>query len=140
MTCLASGIILFRRHGPAVQLLLLRNRDGGHWGFAKGRRAPEDLHEVHNAQREVAEETGYTALSLHSGFRIELVYHARSPDGERYEKRVTYFLAEAPPGEPTLSDEHDRAQWAGLEQARTMLRHEQLRALARAAFDVIGAA
>ena len=140
MTCLASGIILYRQQGRSLQLLLLRNRDGGHWGFAKGRRAPEDQHEVHNALREVGEETGYTALRLHPGFRMELSYQARSPGGERYDKRVVYFLAEAPPGEPTLSDEHDRAQWAGIEQAQVMLRHEQLRALARAAVDAIGAA
>jgi len=136
MTCLASGIILYRREGGAVRLLLLRNRDGGHWGFAKGRRAPEDAHEVHTALREVQEETGFTAIGLHPGFRRELEYQARSPGGEPYAKRVVYFLAEAPPGEPTLSSEHDRATWATAEEADSLLRHEQLRRLARAACDV----
>lgn len=139
MTCLASGIIIYRRQGRGVELLLLRNRDGGHWGFAKGRRDPGDAHEVHNALREVAEETGYTAMSLHPAFRRELEYVARSPEGERYAKRVVYFLAEAPAGEPALSDEHDQAQWAPRERVEALLRHEQLRALALAAFDVLGA-
>ena len=133
MTCLASGIILYRRDGRAIRLLLLRNRDGGHWGFAKGRRVPGDAHEVGTALREVAEETGYTAMRLHPAFRRELEYQARGPDGEGYDKRVVYFLAEAPPGEPALSEEHDRARWATADEAHTLLRHEQLRALAQAA-------
>jgi len=133
MTCLASGIILYRRDGRSLRLLLLRNRDGGHWGFAKGRRTPADAHEVQTALREVAEETGYTEMRLHPAFRRELDYQARSPGGESYDKRVVYFLAEAPPGEPTLSEEHDRALWATADEAQTLLRHEQLRALAQAA-------
>ena len=135
MTSLAAGIILYRRDGRAIRLLLLRNRDGAHWGFAKGRRAAEDAHEVHTALREVQEETGYTALRLHPGFRRQLEYEARSPGGEPYAKRVVYFLAEAPPGEPALSGEHDRALWATAEEADSLLRHEQLRELARAACD-----
>jgi len=139
MTCLASGIILYRRDGGAVRLLLLRNRDGGHWGFAKGRRTPDDAHEVHTALREVQEETGYVALSLHPGFRRELEYQARGPGGEPYAKRVVYFLAEAPPDEPALSSEHDRATWVTADEAEPLLRHEQLRRLARAACDAAAA-
>jgi len=133
MTTLASGIILFRREGAAAQLLLLRNRRSGHWGFPKGRRDASDEHEVHTALRE---ETGYGAVALHPAFRVELSYLVRSATAP-YPKRVSYFLAEAPAGEPALSEEHDRATWAAPEQAEALLAHAQMRDLARAAFAVV---
>jgi 8-oxo-dGTP pyrophosphatase MutT (NUDIX family) len=136
MTTLASGIILFRREGAAAPLLLLRNRRSGHWGFPKGRRDASDEHEVHTALRELREETGYAAVALHPAFRVELTYLVRSASAP-YPKRVSYFLAEAPAGEPALSEEHDRATWAAPEQAEALLAHALLRDLARAAFAVV---
>ena len=133
MTTLASGIILYRRAGRDVRLLLLRNRDTGHWGFPKGRRDAGDEHEVHTALRELQEETGYDTVALHPGFRVELSYLVRQPAAP-YAKRVTYFLAEAPTHEPALSAEHDGLHWASPQDAEAMLLHGQLRDLARAAF------
>jgi 8-oxo-dGTP pyrophosphatase MutT (NUDIX family) len=132
MTTLASGIILYRREGGSARLLLLRSRDNGHWGFPKGRRDDGDAHEVDTALRELAEETGYGAVALHPGFRAELSYVANDPVAP-YPKRVTYFLAEAPPAEPRLSAEHDEARWASAEEAERLLRHAPLRELARTA-------
>jgi tRNA nucleotidyltransferase (CCA-adding enzyme) len=139
MTCLASGIILYRRSGSGVRLLLLRNRDDGHWGFAKGRRAPGDAHEIMTARREVEEETGYRDLAIDPVFRSELSYRAAQPDGGTRPKRVSYFLAEAPAHEPALSEEHDEVLWADLAELDHHLRHDQLRRLARAALDAAGA-
>lgn len=136
MTTLASGIILFRREGAAARLLLLRNRDSGHWGFPKGRRDPSDAHEVHTALRELREETGYDAVVLHPGFRVELSYLVRTAPAP-YSKRVTYFLAEAPAREPDLSAEHDRAAWATPAEVEMLLAHMQMKDLARAAFAVV---
>jgi 8-oxo-dGTP pyrophosphatase MutT (NUDIX family) len=137
MTTLASGIILYRRV-PGARILLLRSRDTGHWGFAKGRRDASDAHEVHTALREVQEETGYTGLVLHRDFRAELSYLVRDPRNP-YPKRVTYFLAEAPVHEPVLSHEHDEHAWAAAEEADQLLSHGQMRDLARAAFAALAA-
>lgn len=139
MTTLASGIILYRRAGPQTQILLLRNRRTGNWGFAKGRRDATDTHEVDTARREVLEETGYADLALHPGFRVELSYVVRDASNP-YPKRVVYFLAEAPAHEPTLSEEHDRAAWAGPDEALRLLVHGQMQDLARAAFAALPAA
>jgi len=133
MTTLASGIILYRREGPDARLLLLRNRDTGHWGFPKGRRDEGDRHEVHTALRELLEETGYDGVALHPAFRVELAYVVRDPRNP-HPKRVTYFLAEAPAREPTLSEEHDRALWASPDETEELLLYEQLKDLARTAF------
>ena len=138
MTTLASGIILYRREGTAVRLLLLRNRDTGHWGFPKGRRDAADAHEVHTALREVHEETGYETVSLDPAFRVELSYLVRGD--QPYAKRVTYFLAEAPAREPALSEEHDRLHWAAADEIDQLLQHGQLRDLARTALAAAGAA
>ena len=138
MTTLASGIILYRREGTAVRLLLLRNRDTGNWGFPKGRRDAADAHEVHTALREVHEETGYETVSLDPAFRVELSYLVRSEPP--HPKRVTYFLAEAPAREPALSEEHDRLHWAAADEIDQLLQHGQLRDLARTALAAAGAA
>ena len=136
VTVLASGILLYRRAPDGPRLLLLRNRDAGHWGFAKGRRDAEDTHEVSCALREVGEETGYTGLSLHAGFRAELEYLVRN-DGEPYPKRVVYFLAEAPGREPVLSEEHEDHRWADPREADELLNFGQLRDLAQSAFAAL---
>ncbi len=137
MTTLASGIILYRRADGAVRLLLLRNRDNRHWGFAKGRRDRTDEHEVATALREVAEETGFRELNLDAGFRRELDYTVRPRGSPAYAKRVVYFLAEAPAGEPALSSEHDGALWADAGEVEAHLSYGQLRDLARAAFEAL---
>jgi 8-oxo-dGTP pyrophosphatase MutT (NUDIX family) len=147
MTTLASGIILYRldasrldagapRDG-SVRLLLLRNADNGHWGFAKGRRDREDAHEVATALREVREETGYDGLLLHPGFRHVLEYTVRQGGGGTYAKRVVYFLAQAPAHEPLLSREHDVAAWADGREVERRLSYGQLRDLGRAVFTLL---
>ena len=136
MTVLASGILLYRRAPDGPRLLLLRNRDAGHWGFAKGRRDPADTHEVSCALREVGEETGYTEVALHPGFRAELEYLVRN-DGEPYPKRVVYFLAEAPDAEPVLSEEHEEHRWADAREAAELLNFGQLQDLAAHAFAAL---
>jgi 8-oxo-dGTP diphosphatase len=133
MTCLASGIVLYRHDASGPHLLVLRNRVHGQWGFAKGRRAPQDEHEVHTALREVAEETGFTGLRLHHEFRMEIAYTVAAPDGTAGSKRVAYFLAEAPPGEPVLSREHDELRWISPSEIAGHLRHAALRQVADAA-------
>ncbi|MHC5209109.1 MAG: NUDIX domain-containing protein [Planctomycetota bacterium] len=136
MTCLASGIVLYRHAPEGTRQLVLRNRLRGQWGFAKGRRSTRDEHEVHTAVREVAEETGFTGLALHPGFRREIEYHVAEADGVRRPKRVVYFLAEAPPHDPVLSPEHDALRWIGASEIAEHLEHEALHGIADAALDV----
>lgn len=137
MTVLATGIILYRHPSSGPLLLLLRNRDNGHWGFPKGRRDTDDAHEVATAQRELREETGYGPLELDPGYRQEVDYvvHGTADAGRR--KRVVYFLACAPDTPPTLSAEHADYTWADPEQADQLLRYGQLRDLACSAFEAI---
>jgi len=157
MTTLASGIILYRldpdsersrepqpgesgtpaRGSSPARLLLLRNAQNGHWGFAKGRRDQADAHEVATALREVREETGYDSLTLHHGFRQVLEYTVRMHGGTPYSKRVVYFLAQAPAREPQLSREHDALLWADEAEVERRLSYGQLRDLGRTVFALL---
>lgn len=139
MTVLASGIILYRAGTPRQEptLLLLHNGATGHWGFPKGRRDDSDAHEVATALREVQEETGYADLTLHPAFRCSIEYVVRGSDDEGRSKRVVYFLAEAPPGDPQLSVEHDAFRWADARELAELLAFAQLRDLAHHALASI---
>ncbi len=139
MTCLACGIVLYRRDDGAVRLLLLRNAETGLWGFAKGRREPDDAHEIATALREVREETGFEVAALHGGFRHVIEYAVRDDDGESYPKRVTYFLAEAPRQAPRLSDEHSAAAWVDGDEALARVQFGTLKDLVRAALTALDA-
>ena len=137
MTVIASGVLLYRRTPDGPRLLLLRNRDSAHWGLPKGRRDPEDRHEIDNALREVGEETGWSDIQLHPGFREVVEYVVAGTEDRGKSKRVTYFLAAAPDGEPTLSPEHSEYLWAGRDELRPYLKYEQLVALARHALALL---
>ncbi len=136
MTVLASGIILYRPPTASgdPRLLLLRNADNGHWGFPKGRRDPADAHELVTAFREVHEETGYAALSLHPNFRRCIEYRVQGTEDNGRLKRVSYFLACAPQAEPLLSPEHSELTWAGRHELYELLTYGQVRDLA---FDAL---
>ncbi|GJM21056.1 MAG: hypothetical protein DHS20C15_09710 [Planctomycetota bacterium] len=133
MTVLAAGIVLHRPGPDGPQLLLLRNRDNGHWGLPKGRRDEGDAHEIATAQREVLEETGWDGLRLHRAFRVQQEYVVRGSSDDGRLKRVVYFLAAAPGERPTLSEEHESWCWAGAEELEELLAYEKLREVARAA-------
>lgn len=132
MTVLASGILLYRPPSAVddPRLLLLRNRDNGQWGFPKGRRDPEDAHEIITAVREVHEETSYNGLELHPTFRrcIQYVVEGTEDNGRR--KRVVYFLARAPEHDPVISLEHSEFVWADRQLLYDRLAYGQLRDLA----------
>ncbi len=132
MTVLASGIILYRPPTPREdpRLLLLRNADNGNWGFPKGRRDPDDAHELVTAFREVREETGYDELDLHPLFRRTIEYRVEGTEDDGRWKRVVYFLACAPAPEPVLSPEHAEHLWADRAALYDLLAFGQLRDLA----------
>lgn len=139
MTVLAAGVVLHRRGPRGPRLLLLRNRDNGHWGLPKGRRDPTDPHEIANALREVEEETGWQLPGLHPSFRYEHAYLVRGTADDGRRKRVVYFLAGAPEETPQLSEEHESFRWAAAEELEELLAYEQLRAVARSALSLLAA-
>ena len=71
----SCGALVYRRNREQIELLLIKNRYGGHWSFPKGHVEGRET-EVQTALREVKEETGLD-ISLQSGFRHAVEYFPR---------------------------------------------------------------
>ncbi len=121
MTALAVSLIdlyVLRERGPSLEVLLLRRAPGG--------RCPGSWEAVHGhieagerpaeaAQRELGEETGFTALRLYNLSRVELFYQ----HGADTVAVVPVFVAFVADGiDPVLSAEHDAAAWLSPTEAR----------------------
>jgi len=132
----SAGILLFRRAGEAVEVLLVHpggpfwaKKDLGAWSIPKG--VVEDGEELQAcALRELEEELG-VPFSLEPGDLIELgsirqkagkVVHcwAAEADFDPTELRSNTFSVEWPPrsGSQREFPEVDRAEWFGLDEAR----------------------
>ena len=68
----SCGVIVYRRNQEHIDLLLVKNRYGGHWSFPKGHVEGNET-EVQTALREVREKTGLE-VRLQSGFRQMVEY------------------------------------------------------------------
>lgn len=85
----SCGVIVYRKHEQQVDLLLIKNRYGGHWSFPKGHVEGAETEEQ-TALREVKEETGLE-VDLQAGFRQTVEYFPKP----NVRKQVVYFLGEA---------------------------------------------
>jgi 8-oxo-dGTP pyrophosphatase MutT (NUDIX family) len=113
--------------GAPPQLLLFRRPParGSIWVPVSGKVEPTDADFVAAVRREVAEETGARELRR----VIELDWHVpfRVDNGETW--RLHAYAVEIDPGfVPTLSSEHDAAEWVRPDEARRRLHYEDNRA------------
>ena len=132
----AAGIVVAVARRGKAELLLLRNRLRGEWGFPKGHLEPgEDLAAA--AARELAEETGIRRFELVAGFSFTSRYRLPSGKHRGLQKEVTYFLATVDGRRARLSDEHDDLRWAAAAEAEELLPFGDLRTLARDAFRAL---
>ncbi|HMQ20950.1 MAG TPA: NUDIX domain-containing protein [Planctomycetota bacterium] len=132
----AAGVIL--AHWPddaaAPRYLLLENARHHSWGFPKGHLEPGETL-VEGATREVAEETGGLEWEVVEGFTEVSRYviprdrapHPVHGDEAGRTKEVHYLLGLVAEARASLSDEHARATWLGLEAALELLQHEENR-------------
>ncbi|MEP6690347.1 MAG: NUDIX domain-containing protein [Gemmatimonadaceae bacterium] len=111
-------VYVLRRRGSAWQLLLLQRASGtrstGAWevvhGHVDGDERPEEA-----ALRELAEETGLPAERLYSVIVQPFYLHAL---GTGTITLAAVFAAVVAPGaQPTLSAEHQRAEWLAFDPA-----------------------
>ena len=115
----SAGMVLLRRGDAGWRCLLLRCYRN--WDFPKGL-VEEGEEPWAAAVREVAEETGLTALSFPYG------EDCRDTEPYAHGKIARYYLAEAPSGEVHLPvsaelgrPEHHEFRWANWEEARGLL-------------------
>ncbi|MFW6060028.1 MAG: bis(5'-nucleosyl)-tetraphosphatase [Phycisphaeraceae bacterium] len=112
------GIIPVRFVDGERWYLLVRH-GAGHWGFPKGHAEPGES-PVEAATRELAEETGLTALRVLDEPVLEERYIFTKRGGRRVSKRVTYFVgratgsAEVTPQPGEIAD----CRWLPVDEAR----------------------
>jgi predicted NUDIX family NTP pyrophosphohydrolase len=142
----SAGVLLFRRKGPQIEVLLAhpggpfwKNKDDGAWSIPKGEYG-EDEDPLTAAKREFAEETG---LKL-SGDFIPLgeirqpggkVVRAWAVEGDFDPAKLhsNTFTMPWPPGSENLQEfpEVDRVEWFSLDAARRKILKGQAELLER---------
>jgi predicted NUDIX family NTP pyrophosphohydrolase len=151
----SAGILMYRRTGPELQVLLVHpggpfwaKKDLGAWSIPKGEFG-EDEEPLAAAKREFREELGAEPAALADGAflelgtlvqpsRKEIIAWAVEGDFAIAELKSNTFEMEWPPksGRKKQFPEVDRAAWFGLEDARARILRGQAefieRLLARA--------
>ncbi len=124
----SCGAVVYRQEGRDLRFLLVKNKNGRHWGFPKGHMEKDET-EQQTAIREVREETGLE-IEICDGFRETSLYR---PFG-RIKKQVVFFVAKSKTHHVTLQKtEIDTFQWATLYEAMKLFRYENdLRVLTEA--------
>ncbi len=111
----SSGGVVFRRFADGPKYLLIL--DGhGNWGFPKGHEETGESAEQ-TARREIQEETGLTALTLHTSLpALEWTF---SSGRTLVRKRCNYFLFESAVGEtcPQHDEGITRCVWFSYQDA-----------------------
>ncbi|MHC4830451.1 MAG: bis(5'-nucleosyl)-tetraphosphatase [Planctomycetota bacterium] len=135
----AAGIVVYRRTGANVEVLVLRAIGCGHWTPPKGHLDGEES-PLEAALRETREESGLAppGLRIDIDFLEEIRYpvERRDGSGRTHEKVVTYFLGEVDRDAPVaLSNEHDAFAWLAPEEAAARCGFKNLTTVFRAAAD-----
>ena len=143
----SAGILMYRRRGPGLELLLVhpggpfwQKKDRGAWSLPKGEyEAGEDP--LAAARREFAEELGGALpdRSVHELGRIkqpsgkEIIAFAVEGDFDPAALKSNRFALEWPPGSGRTQSfpEVDRAEWLAPERAREQIQPGQAGFIAR---------
>ncbi len=149
MSARSAGIVLYRRAGDGLEVLLVHpggpvwaRRDAGVWSIPKGEYGDEE-EPLAAARREFAEELGSPApegdalalgeIRQKSGKRVVAWALAGEMDAEAIQSNT--FTMQWPPRSERMQEfpEVDRAQWFGLAEARKKLNPAQVPLLERLA-------
>ena len=109
----SCGALVLRREDDRWKVLLVQNKNGGHWAFPKGH-VEEGETEKETAIREVKEETGLT-IEINTDFRMTTQY---SPKKDVI-KDVVYFLSVVNTAETVRQvEEIDDVRWMSFSRAK----------------------
>ena len=130
----SAGAVVYRITAEGeVRFLLLQSAHGKPWGFPKGKLDAGE-NEVQAACREIAEESGLTAIELDPDFHVIIHYNYRRGHAT-IKKTVTYFVALAHTDTVRLSWEHVAYRWATFKEAIGLVNYENARNTLRKACE-----
>jgi len=113
----SCGTIIVRTTGKNKEVLLIRNKNGGHWSFPKGH-VEKGESEFQTALRETKEETG---LDVEIRRHVEPASVKYSPK-KGVSKEVLYFVADYKGGEVTVQKEEvSEYKWCGFYDAAKVI-------------------
>ena len=122
------GIVPLYKHHNSVDVLIVQH-NAGHWGFPKGHAEINET-PLQTATRELEEETGITDIAIHTDTSFSEYYEYKYK-GEPREKTVTYFPGFVKNTSITiLEKELLDAQWVPLSDAKNLLTHSNVQAIA----------
>lgn len=128
----SCGAIVYRRFHGNIELLLIKNQNGGHWSFPKGH-VEGDETEEETAIREIMEETGISVI-LDTSFRHVITYATK----KETTKDVIYFIARAVTYDYTPQEEEiAQIKWVEINHATTLLSYDNDRQLVSQAKEQI---
>ena len=128
----SCGAIVYRKFHGNIELLLIKNQNGGHWSFPKGHVEGTETEEE-TAVREIMEETGIQ-VALDTSFRHVITY---APKKETT-KDVIYFLARALTYDYTPQEEEiAQINWVEINHATSILSYDNDRQLVTLAKEQI---
>ena len=128
----SCGAIVYRKFHGNIEMLLIKNQNGGHWSFPKGHVEGAETEEE-TAVREIMEETGISVI-LDTSFRHVITY---APKKETT-KDVVYFLARAVTYDYTPQEEEiAQIKWVEINHAATLLSYDNDRQLVSQAKEQI---
>ncbi|HYJ80581.1 MAG TPA: NUDIX hydrolase [Longimicrobiaceae bacterium] len=131
----SAGGVIYRWHGGAAHVLLIRDRYR-HWGFPKGHLEGGET-AADAALREVAEETGLCQLRLERRLRtIDWFFRFR---GRLIHKYCHFYLIESPAGEtcPQREEGITECVWLPLPQAIASISYDNAREVLRLAAECL---
>lgn len=128
----SCGAIVYRKFHGNIELLLIKNANGGHWSFPKGH-VEEGETEEETAIREIKEETGIDVI-LDNSFRKVITYTPKKD----ITKDVIYFIAKAVSYDYTPQEEEiSQIKWVEINHANSILSYDNDRQLVSKAKSVI---
>jgi len=122
----SSGVVLINNQLDKPELLLIKNKKSGMWGFPKGHIEDKETL-IETAIREVKEEIGLEIKSLEKKPSFECNYI----DDNGNNKKVIYFIKKINKIVPKLNDEIEDYVWADLEKCYKTLKFPELKEIVK---------
>jgi 8-oxo-dGTP pyrophosphatase MutT (NUDIX family) len=134
----AGGVVFRQSPGTAEPVFLLIRDSYKNWGFPKGH-VEKDEKPAAAAMREVAEETGLTALDVRS--ELETIDWYFRSNGHLVHKICAFYLIESPTGEtcPQHAEGITACRWLSFAEASRLVSYANARRVLEQAYAMVTA-